>query len=292
MLESMTGFGRGTAASDKALVSVEVKTVNGKQGDVSLRVPSELSAREIEIQKICREAFSRGKTTVTVKLETTQNEAGVTLNENRLLAIVRLLERIEITAQLQASILKDQILLFKEEFLQDSHEKPDDEVWPLTENALAEAIDACLDMRQNEGVALASDIRERLDIIEEELEIIEAHSPERVTAAAEALKERLAELLGDQSRIDPDRLAVEVALLADKLDVNEECVRLHSHLTQFRGSLDEEGYVGRRLNFLAQEIHREINTIGSKANHAETARRVIRMKEELERIREQVQNVA
>lgn len=288
----MTGFGRGTAASEQILVTVEVKTVNGRQGEVSVRTPNELSAKEIDIQRICRKAISRGKATVTVHVEHIGGTS-IQLNEERLAGIIRLLQRIENAAQLRQGTLNDQILTFQHDFLLDSEEKTDSsDVWVITQEALHQALQDCRDMRYREGTALEADILSGLSVLYSELAVLEKHAPERVTAARDTLTARLAELLGNASRIDSDRLATEVALLADKLDVNEECVRLHSHLQQFREAISEEENVGRRLNFLAQEIHREINTIGSKANHAETARHVVRMKEELERIREQVQNIA
>src|SRR5690606_15299543 len=164
------------------------------------------------------------------------------------------------------------------------------EAWAAVEPALQEALDRVDAMRLQEGRALREDLAARLDAIEEHLAVVAARAPERVREAQARLRERLAELLGDE-RLHPDRLETEIALLADKLDVNEEVVRLRSHLAQFREALDADEAVGRRLNFLAQELNREVNTIASKANDAALAAHAVRMKEELEKVREQVQNV-
>jgi uncharacterized protein (TIGR00255 family) len=145
-------------------------------------------------------------------------------------------------------------------------------------------------MRLQEGRAIAEDLAQRVELIEESLGHIEERSPARVEEARARLLERLEELLGDE-RLQRDRLETEIALLADRLDVSEECVRLRSHLAQFAEAVAAPEAVGRRLNFLSQELNREANTIGSKANDAEVARHAVRIKEELERIREQVQNV-
>jgi uncharacterized protein (TIGR00255 family) len=165
-------------------------------------------------------------------------------------------------------------------------------LWAAAEEALSAAIAACRAMRAQEGAALAADLEARLAAIEQELVAVEAAAPARLTAARDNLRARLAELLDGEARVDPARLDQEIALLADRLDVNEECVRLRSHLAQCREALGADEPVGRRLNFLSQELNREINTIAAKANDAEMAMRAVRMKEELEKLREQIQNVA
>ena len=164
------------------------------------------------------------------------------------------------------------------------------EVWPVVEAALEEAIGRIQSMRADEGKALRADLLSRAETIETALGEVERLAPERVPTARERLHAKFEDLLGD-NRLNPDRLEQEIAVIADKLDVTEECVRLRSHLVLFREALGAEEPVGRRLNFLAQEFNREINTIGSKANDAEIAALSVTMKEELEKIREQVQNV-
>ena len=166
----------------------------------------------------------------------------------------------------------------------------DGAVWRVAEVALAAACDRLAQMRAQEGQALADDLSARLDALSRMTDEVEARAPGRVVEARARLTERLTEILGDE-RIDPARLEIEIALLADRLDVTEECVRLRAHLRFFREAMASDEAHGRRLNFLAQEIGREVNTVGSKANDTQVAHLAVGMKEELEKIREQVQNV-
>jgi uncharacterized protein (TIGR00255 family) len=210
-------------------------------------------------------------------------------------AIARMMENLRSAADIPTAdspITLDHLLRYPEVLTtaEADPETEQSEAWAAVEPALEAALSGLDAMRMQEGKALANELAQRVLLIEEHLEAIEARAPERVSEAQKKLRGRLGELLSDE-RLNPDRLETEIALLADKLDVTEECVRLRSHLAQFRDALDEEEAVGRRLNFLAQEFNREINTIGSKANDSEMAQRAVRMKEELERVREQVQNV-
>jgi uncharacterized protein (TIGR00255 family) len=157
-------------------------------------------------------------------------------------------------------------------------------------DALDAAIDAMRTMRREEGKALRSDLQDRIDAIEKHLSNIEERAPQRVDERQQRLRGRLEELVEDE-RIDPDRIETEIAVLADKLDVTEECVRLHSHLTMFREALDSDEPAGRKLKFITQEIHREANTIGAKADDETISRHAVQMKEEIEKIKEQIRNV-
>jgi uncharacterized protein (TIGR00255 family) len=158
------------------------------------------------------------------------------------------------------------------------------------QQAIAEAIAQMQAMRLQEGAALQKDLIARIDGLDEQLAEVEARAPYRVSEARTRLRERLEDLLNDD-RLNPDRLEQEIAYIADRLDITEECVRLHAHLSAFREALAAEEPVGRKLNFLVQEIHREVNTIGSKANDAEVAHLGVSMKEEVEKIREQIANI-
>jgi uncharacterized protein (TIGR00255 family) len=291
MPESMTGFGRGSASAEGHEVSVEVRSVNGRFIEVAVRAPRALADREAEVQALTRAALERGKVSVTVQAERAAHVAPLRVDEDAARAYAALLNRLRWATEVQAPVTLDHLLQFKEVFT--AAEAPEDAsaLWAATEAALRDALAACRAMRRQEGAALAQDLHARLDAIEAELSAVEAAAPARIGAHLDALRQRLAALLDGETRVDPDRLALEVALLADRLDVTEECVRLRSHLAQFRETLDAEGGVGRRLNFLAQELNREVNTISSKANDPGIAHRTVTMKEELEKIREQVQNV-
>lgn len=293
VLESMTGFGRGAASTDGLDVTTEVRSVNGRYVEVSVRTPRELAPHEVEIQNRCRSALSRGKVSVSVQMERRPGEAPVALDEPLARAYGELLERLRFLTGTQQPVQLEHLLQFRDVLVTErTAEAAPELVWQAASEALDIALEACVAMRRQEGAALAADLRARLAAIEDETAAIERDAPERLVAARDALRARLADLLDGETRVDPARLDMEIALLADRLDVNEECVRLRSHLAQCREALELDEPVGRRLNFLSQELNREINTIASKANDAAMAQRAVRMKEELEKLREQIQNVA
>ncbi len=290
MIYSMTGFGRGTASADGADVTVEVRSLNGRYCEVTVRAPRSLAEHETEMQSRVKDALDRGKIGVNVQAQREAASAPVRVDAAAAAAYRRLLDEVREAARLTEPVSLEQVLKFPDVLVAADAEDHTEGVWEATQAALAEALDAHLAMRRQEGDALAADLHARLEAIETELDAVEAEAPARIDAARTAMHERIAELLSDE-RVDRDRLELEIALLADKLDVNEECVRLRSHLALFREALASDEPVGRRLNFLAQEFNREINTIASKANDPGIAHRAVTMKEELEKIREQVQNV-
>lgn len=292
MVTSMTGFGRGTAAVGGSTATIELRSVNNRFCETSVRLPRAIAEREPELHALLRSAFDRGRITAQVQIEQTAEEAlPLRINAEAARAYTLLLERLRDAAGIDAPIRIEHLLTFSEIF------KPADEApaaaehaWKAVQQALTGAIAGMKEMRLQEGRALQADLSQRVDAIERELEAVARRAPERVHETRVRLHERLAELIGDE-RINPERLELEVALLADRLDVTEECVRLRSHIQVFREALDSRDPVGRKLNFLVQEMNREVNTIGSKANDSEVAHRAVQMKEELEKIREQVQNV-
>lgn len=292
MIASMTGFGRGTAHAHNITATVEMRSVNNRFIDISVRMPSRLIAYETEIQNRLKKAFERGRFTVQIQVEQAATDAlPVQVNHAAARAYGQLLEELRQAAGLQEPVrLED--LLRQNDVFETASEKPEvtEQMAEVVYAALAEAIRGMRQMRQDEGQALAADLTARINAIEQYVVFVEARAPQRVDEARTRLRERIEEWLGDD-RLDPERLEQEITILADKLDVTEECVRLRSHLAQFREALANDEAVGRKLNFLVQEIHREVNTIGSKANDAEVGRYAIEMKEEVEKIREQVQNV-
>lgn len=290
MIRSMTGFGRATASADGADVTVEVRSLNGRYAEVSVRAPRALGPFEAEVQSRVKDALERGKANVSIQVQRATDAAPLRVDAAAAAAYRRLLDDLRAAAGIDAPVGLDDLLTFPDLLVADEREEDGEALWDATRSALADALDALDQMRRQEGDALAADLHARLDAIEAELDAVEAAAPARLDAARVALHERIADVLGDE-RVDRDRLELEIALLADRLDVNEECVRLRSHLALFRDALAEGGPVGRRLNFLAQEFNREINTIASKANDPAIAHRAVTMKEELEKIREQVQNV-
>ncbi len=292
MLSSMTGFGRGSASTDGFDVVVEVRSVNSRFAEISTRLPRTLNRFESEIQSMVRVRLERGRINVQVDIDRADDaEPELTLDLRLAESYTRLLSELRDAAGIQAPLeLRD--LLDLPDIL--TRRQDDEDVaerqWNAVKPALEDALDAIVAMRRQEGEALKVELAQRLDAIERELEAVERRAPMRVEDVRRRLEDRLAEIMGDK-RVDPDRLEQEIALAADRLDITEECVRLHSHLTMFREAMDEGEAVGRRLNFISQEINREVNTIGSKANDPDLARHVVVMKEELEKVREQIQNV-
>ncbi|HET6566378.1 MAG TPA: YicC/YloC family endoribonuclease [Rhodothermales bacterium] len=293
MITSMTGFGRGSAEVGGASATVEMRSVNSRFCEVSLRVPRDLVIRESDIQNQIRAAFDRGRITVQVQLAQNNEEAiPIEVDAEAARAYTRLLERLREAAGIESPVELQHLLTFSDVFkpADEAASAADEAAWQAVRQALAEAIRSMKDMRAQEGAALQSDLMQRLDGIERALAAVEERAPVRITEARERLRHRLAEVVADE-RINPERLEFEIAVLADRLDVTEECVRLRAHLQAFRSAFDQPEAVGRKLNFLVQEMNREVNTIGSKANDALIAHRAVEMKEELERIREQVQNI-
>ena len=295
MVHSMTGFGRGRASAGDTSVIVELRSVNKRHHDVSLRLPDALVDLEGPVQARLKEAFERGRFVVDVEVEAGADEAlPVDVDAETVVQYKKLLERVAAAAQIQEPIRLEHLMQFKSLFTSDearSSADLDPEVLqPAVEAALGDAIDALRAMRAQEGAALREDLASRIDVIEENVNAVEDRAPERVEERQERLRTRLEELVADD-RIDPERIETEIALLADKLDVTEECVRLHSHLQMFREAMDGEEPAGRKLKFITQEIHREANTIGAKANDETISRCAVQMKEEIEKIREQIRNV-
>jgi uncharacterized protein (TIGR00255 family) len=295
MLRSMTGFGRATARAGATEATVEVRSVNGRFAEVAVRGPRVIGAFEPAIQAGVKEALGRGSVAVSVSLQRRGESAPLVVDREAARQYARLLLDLRDAAGLapaEAPVTLESLLRYPEVLVPPAED--DDaartEAWAAVEPALAEALESLDAMRVQEGRALAEDLANRVGLIEAALVEVEARAPRRVEEARARLRDRLDELLGDE-RVHRDRLETEIALLADRLDVSEECVRLRSHLAQFREALAAPEAVGRRLNFLSQELNREANTIGSKANDAEVARHAVRIKEELERMREQVQNV-
>ncbi|WP_022836371.1 YicC/YloC family endoribonuclease [Salisaeta longa] len=296
MIASMTGFGRGTATAEGVTATVEIRSVNKRHFDLSLRAPDLLAPRERAIETQIKNRFDRGRFKVNVRLDAEDADTpAVRVDTAAAVHYKQVLERLRAAAQLQEPIRLEHLLHFSGVF---TTEEPDDEdpdarlaaVWPAVEAALADAIDALDAMRREEGAALHDDLQDRLNAMSDHLAVIQERAPQRVEEHQERLRTRLAELL-DDDRLDRDRLETEIAIIADKLDINEECVRLRSHVDQFETALESAEPVGRKLKFLVQEMHREANTIGAKANDDVVSRHAVGIKEEIEKLREQINNV-
>ena len=291
MIASMTGYGRGEAVAGGLFAAVEIRSVNSRYLEVTTRLPRSLSIRENEIKEIIRRRLSRGKINVIVALERKNaGEVPLRVNAAAAKAYYRLLNDLRKAVRLRETVKLDHLLHFPEILEAPDIEPTDEKEWGVAQGALERAIDQVVQMRLNEGGELKKDLRDRIGSLEEKLSRIETLSAAQIPFERERLRERVKQLLNGES-VDEGRLELELALLADRQDVTEECVRFRSHNKFFFIALDDEESAGRKLNFLVQEMNREANTIGSKSGSAEIAHLIVRVKEELEKIREQLQNI-
>ena len=292
-IRSMTGFGRGEAEEGGRGVTVELSAVNRKQFDCSLSLPRELSSLDARIQALIRTRVSRGYVKGMVTGTAGTGEAGggaagwdpETIGK-QLAALRGLAARLGLADDLTASSL-----LRLPDLLRGAAPLEPEKIWPLVERAGTLALERLDAMRQREGAALERDLRERLAALEKTAGRIAARAPAVPAAYQALLAKRLGELMGEGAAVDAALVAREVAVFADRCDVSEELTRLASHFAQAVKALDTGGACGRTLDFLCQEMFREINTTGSKANDAEISRHVIVFKAALEAVREQVQNI-
>ena len=292
MIKSMTGFGRGESADEVHNFSVEIKTINHRYNDIIIKMPKHLGYLEEKIKRIIKDRISRGRVEVYIKLEYI-NESGIEVKVDIPLAkayqigLDTLIKELNIEENIKLSHILDISEIIKTE----RKELDEDLVWDCLRIALETALDNVITMRVNEGLALKKDMENQLIKIQDLIAKIGIRSPLVVLEYKEKLKERIEELLGVDCNVDKERLSYEVVFFADKSDINEEVIRLKSHIKQFSMSLEEKEPVGRKLDFLIQEMNREINTIGSKANDLTICNYVVDIKSELEKTREQVQNV-
>ncbi|MEX0719641.1 MAG: YicC/YloC family endoribonuclease [Balneolaceae bacterium] len=292
MVISMTGFGRGEATENGTTATVEIKSLNSRYLDLSIRLPQRLQDKELELKELTQKTINRGKLNINVHI-TESEKAGpnITVDEEKVIGYVRILNEMRKVAGIQEPISINNLTQFSDVFInKEEDEETLERKWSLAEKAAKEAIDSLLKMRTREGDQLKNDLTERIAVINNCLQIITKSSAGRAQEVRNKLQERIKDLIGDD-KIDKERLELEIAILADKMDITEEIVRLRSHLRFFVEAVEQPEPAGRRLNFLTQEINRELNTIGSKANDSDIAQYVVKGKEALEQIREQVQNV-
>jgi len=292
LISSMTGYGRCELSKRGTTVSVEVRSVNSRYLDVTTRLPRTLSHREKDVKDIVRSFMSRGNINVTVKLERESNgETPLKINASAAKSYYKLLTDLRKIVKSREAVKLEHLLSFSEILEPVDVEEIDSKQWDLVDEAIRKALKELNTMRINEGTELTKDFEKRVQWITETLGQIEKISVDRIPDERKKLLQRVTELLGDKNVIDQNRLELEIALLADKLDITEECVRYRTHNKFFLEAIQKEESPGRKLNFLIQEMNREANTIGSKANDASIAHLVVKIKEELERIREQLQNI-
>lgn len=292
MIISMTGFGRGEAADNGLNATVELKTLNSRYLDVTTRLPQRLQQKELELKEIIQKSVSRGKLNVSVYISAKDTgEPSIQIDEIKVKAYAKLLNKLREVAGIDKALDIKSITSFGDVFI--SKEEDEESIqrkWDLVKIATENALVNLMEMRNQEGDQLKKDLLDRIHSIDYTLDEIIKITDGRSIDVRNKLHERIKTLIEDEN-IDEERLEMEVAIIADKMDITEETVRLRAHLKFFIEAIEQPEPAGRRLNFLTQEINRELNTIGSKANDSEIAHHVVKSKEMLEQIREQVQNV-
>lgn len=292
MISSMTGYGRGESSDETRVITLEIKTVNHRYNDIVIRMPKKFNQFEDKIKKAVKKRIRRGRVELYINLEE-NDDKNIIINPNINVArqyyesIVKINEELGLTD----SVKLGNILRCPDVFDITTADEEEDTTWILLEDVLKKALDGLTEMRAKEGAALVEDINLRSGIISEIVEKIDEKSPLIAEEYKSKLKDRIKDLIEDTVEVDEARIALEVAIIADKGNITEELVRLKSHLVQLDNILKEKGSVGRKLDFLIQEMNRETNTIGSKSYNTEISNYVIDVKSEIEKIREQVQNI-
>jgi uncharacterized protein (TIGR00255 family) len=290
MISSMTGYGKDTLLGENFTVELEIKSLNSRYLDLSVKLPKELGHYEYDIRDLLKSRVKRGKVTIAANVSFDQESVTEpTLNKKSLLKTVEYIKEITTNANVEESISLDHLLLLKEHFISESEVQLNIE-WNELRRSVENALTLLLEMRNKEGEFLKIDISARLEQISKNIDEIESISKISTKEYFEKFRDK-AKKLAEEFTDDHDRFMIELGILSEKHDVTEECIRLRSHLKIFNETFENPSDIGRRLNFICQEMNREINTINSKSISSEISHLGINMKEELEKIREQVQNI-
>ena len=291
MIKSMTGYGQASREDEQSKITVEIKTLNSKFLDVSVRLPKILSEKEIEIRNIISEKLQRGKISIVVEyIHKKGAETVMNINTDLFKIYYNQLKQLAEDVQAPLQDIFRMVLQYPEVVIPSEDNSEKEKEWEVVHDVLMEAIANCEGFRVREGKALGDKLKNYALQIQSQLTFVAGLEQQRVDRIRERLKGNLKEFMGAEG-IDANRLEQEIIFYVEKLDISEEKVRLKTHLDHFIEILQSEASNGKKLNFISQEIGREINTIGSKANDAEIQRLVINMKEELEKIKEQAMNV-
>lgn len=291
MIKSMTGFGRCEISENNRKITVELKSVNHRYLDVNIKMPKKLNFFDSAIRNELRKYIQRGKVDLFISYEDlTENNVSIKYNKEVAEAYLQYLNRMAEDFNLENDIRVSGLSRYPEVFTMDEQDVDEEELWKELQKALAGAAEGFVQSRIAEGEHLKNDLIAKLDGMLSDVEFIEKRSPEVVAEYRKKLEDKVKELLGD-AQMDESRILTEVTIFADKICVDEETVRLKSHIASTRQALTEGGGVGRKLDFLAQEMNREANTILSKANDLEISNCAIELKTEIEKVREQIQNI-
>ena len=291
MLVSMTGFGKAQGSYASKNITVEIKSLNSKQFDLTVKLPSVYREKELELRGILSEKLGRGKVDLTVYVEDSEGQKRVTINQPLALAYLTEINHLSEISGLQTDENLLATLLSMPDVMQSQKNELDETEWKVVLGVIKDATEALVNFKENEGARLAEDIGNRVKAIEKLRIAVEEHLPERLTTVRERIEKNLADLVNLDTS-DKNRLEQEIIYYLEKLDITEEHTRLEGHCTYFLETMEVDGMVGKKLAFISQEMGREINTMGSKANHVAIQKLVVEMKDELEKIKEQLLNIS
>ncbi len=291
MIKSMTGYGRAQQSVDGMNITVELKSVNHRYFEFTSKLPRNYGFLDEKLKSFFSAKLTRGKTECYVQIEAVDEpDTVISLNHSLVKGYLEAYKELSEVYGIENDIKVSNLARVSDIFTVRKKEADEDKIWAAVETVAAAALDGFIAMREREGEKLKADVLSRLDTIIENVEFIEERSPKTVAEYNEKLVARMNDLLGE-AHIDEQRILTEAAIFADKIAVAEETVRLRSHISQLRSFLELNEAVGKKMDFLVQELNREANTIGSKAQDVEIARRVVAIKAEIEKIREQIQNI-
>lgn len=291
MIKSMTGFGRERAEFEQREVLVEIRSVNHRFYEFSARTPRAYGYLDEKLKSLLGGKITRGKVEVSVYLYNKEGvNANITVNRDIAHGYIDALREAAPEFALNDDLQLSNILRLPDLFTVVKTQENEEEVWEQVKQTAEKALERFIEMRETEGVKMRDDISSRLDYLENAVKIIEERSPKVTEAYRERLYAKICELVADRN-IDESRILTEAAIFSEKTAVDEETVRLHSHIAQFRTLIESGEPVGRKLDFLVQEMNREVNTTGSKCSDLDITKLVVDMKSEIEKIREQIQNI-
>lgn len=291
MLKSMTGYGRQESLTEGRKILVEIRSVNQRFTDYSIKLPKHLGFLEERVRNFVSECITRGKVDIYISVESYEEaDKDIRLNSALAESYINALKQLRDEFDLRDDISVMGVAKFTDIFKAERRDEDQDKIWELVKGVMTDAMDELIAMREREGERIEKDLIERIEYMKTLATEIDKRSPQTVAEYRERLYTKIKELLEDREP-DESRILTEVAIFADKIAVNEETVRLGSHFEEFNNIINSGEPAGRKLDFLIQEINREVNTIGSKAQDIEIAKLVVTLKGEIEKLREQIQNI-
>ena len=291
MIKSMTGFGRSEIVKGNRKISVEIKSVNHRYLEAGIKMPKKLNVFESRMRDLLKKYATRGKIDIFINYEDdSENQVNLKFNQNIADEYMTIFDNMSEKYNLKNDMTVGGLARFPEVITMDEVQEDEEELWHFIEEAMKAALEQFVNTRILEGENLKKDLLGKLDHMEELVAFVEKRSPEIMKEYRSKLESKVKELLGDTT-IDESRIATEVIIYADKICVDEETVRLRSHIEHARKCLNEDGGIGRKMDFIAQEMNREANTTLSKANDIEISNAAIDLKTEIEKVREQIQNI-